>query len=493
MDLQRYLCGVTCAADIPNPQEVEISTVTADSRWIRPGCLFVCIAGGRFDGHDAGQFALEKGAAALICEKNLGLPRQIMVENTRSAYARICANHFGNPADRLRLVGVTGTNGKTTVSGLIRAMLEDCGEHSGLMGTIVNRIGELELPARYTTPDAYYLHSLFARMVRENCRFAVLEASSQALDQRRLDGCSFETAVFTNLTQDHLDYHGDMECYYRAKRRLFEMARTAVVNIDEPYGERLARELGEGAVTCSISGKNADFTAEDIRLFPHGSSFSIQYGGCRYAAGSTVPGRFSVSNALAACAACVSLGFEPEQAARALKSCPPAPGRAEVLYSGAFTVIRDYAHTPDGLEKVLAALRETAVGRLITLFGCGGDRDRGKRPLMGSAAGKNSDLVIVTSDNPRSESPQAIIDDILPGVVRTGTPYAAIPDRGEAIRFAWQSAREGDILLLAGKGHEDYLAARDQTIYFDEKKLIAALAEQVCTDRADGISKRKDG
>ena len=481
MTLKEYLEGVRYTTGLSEAQleGIQASSVTNDSRQVRGGSIFVCIRGGKFDGHEKAADALAAGAAAVVAERDLGLPRQILVESTRGAYAVLCGNHFGNPARRLKLVGVTGTSGKTTVTFLIKSILQQAGKKVGLMGTIHNEIEGMEFPAKHTTPDPYQLHAMLARMAEAGCEYAVMEASSHALDQHRLDGCVFEAGVFTNFSQDHLDYHGTMENYFAAKKKLFSIARTAVVNLDDPKGEELAKELGPGVITFSVARDDAILTAKNISSTVRGSSFLIVGEQIIERTRVAMPGRFSVSNAMAAAAACYALGLAPEDIAKGLAACPGVPGRAEVIPTDTgYTVIRDFAHAAEELEQIITTLRPyKGAGRMITLFGCAGDRDRTKREKMGEVAAQYSDLVILTSDNPRSEDEGQIIRDTKPGLDKFKTPYRIIPDRYEAIAWALENAREGDILLLAGKGHEDYQVLADETICFDEKALVQQLLE----------------
>jgi UDP-N-acetylmuramoyl-L-alanyl-D-glutamate--2,6-diaminopimelate ligase len=481
MTLKEYLEGIQYSTGLSEAQleAAQVSSVTNDSRQVRNGSIFVCIKGGKFDGHQKAGDALAAGAAAVVVERDLGLPRQILVENTRAAYAILCGNHFGNPSRRLKLVGVTGTSGKTTVTFLIKSILQQAGKKVGLMGTIHNEIGELEFPAKHTTPDPYQLHAMLERMAEAGCEYVAMEASSHALDQHRLDGCRFDAGVFTNLSQDHLDYHGTMENYFAAKKKLFSMTKAAVVNLDDPKGEELARELGPGTITFSTSRDDATLTAKNISSTVRGSSFLIVGEQIIQRTRIAMPGRFSVSNAMAAAAACYALGLAPEDIAKGLAACPGVPGRAEVIPTDTgYTVIRDFAHAPEELEQIITTLRPyKGTGRMITLFGCAGDRDRTKREKMGEIVAKYSDLVILTSDNPRTEDEGQIIRDTKPGLDKFKTPYRIIPDRYEAIAWALENAGEGDILLLAGKGHEDYQVLADETIYFDEKVLVQQLLE----------------
>lgn len=479
MTLKEYLEGIPCTVSIP-PDEMEkipVTSVTNDSRQVREGSVFVCVQGGRFDGHTKAAEALENGAAAVVVERDLGLSRQILVENSRAAYALLCANHFGNPARRLKLVGVTGTSGKTTVSFLVRSILQEAGKKVGLIGTISTQIGELEFPAKHTTPDPYQLHTMLERMAEAGCEYVVMEASSHALDQQRLAGCRFAAAVFTNLSQEHLDYHSTMENYFAAKKKLFSMTDTPVVNLDDPKGRELAEELGGNTVTFSLERDDATLTARNISSAVKGSSFIIVGERIIQRTRVAMPGRFSVSNAMAAATACYALGIPIDVIARGLAACPGVPGRAEVIPVPVdYTIIRDFAHAPEELEQIIATLAPfKGKGRLITLFGCAGDRDRTKRAAMGEAVAKGSDLAVLTSDNPRTEDERQIIDDTLPGLERYDTPYEVIPDRYEAIAWALDHAKKDDILLLAGKGHEDYQVLKEETVFFDEKVLVQQL------------------
>ncbi len=455
--------------------DLEITGVTSDSRQVREGYLFVAIKGGRFDGHDHAAQAVQNGAAAVVCQHDVGLACQVLVPDSRYAYGILAANWFGNPAGELKLVAVTGTNGKTTTTYLMRHILEKTGHPTGLIGTIHNEIGAITIPARHTTPDPMQLHSMLRRMKQAGCEYVVLEASSHAIDQNRLAGCSFECGIFTNLTQDHLDYHKTMENYFAAKRKLFYSCKSAVFNLDDAYGRRLAEDpefAGKGR-TFSLELDEADYTAKNIEYAAAYSRFAFVGSQQIVRVKLPMPGRFSVANAMGAMAACLQLGLELEEIAAALADCTGVPGRAEVLPTDTdYTIIRDYAHTPDGLEKILLALRTFAKGRIVTLFGCAGNRDRAKRPQMAQMAAKYSDFVILTSDNPRDEDPMQIIEDALPGILAENTPYQVIPDRYAAIEWGIDNARKDDILLLAGKGHEDYQVLDFGTIFFDEKVIV---------------------
>lgn len=453
--------------------DVEITDVTCDSRKVKPGSLFVCIAGENFDGHDLAGESLAKGAVAVVCERDLGLKEQILTGNTRKAYGTICCNYFGNPARRLKLIGVTGTNGKTTVTTLIKNILSSCGIKTGLIGTIQNEIGDTVLPTDKTTPDAYDLQKLFLRMADEGCEYVVMEVSSHALDQYRIGNIHYDVAVFTNLTQDHLDYHKTMENYFNAKKRLFEIADVGVINVDDIYGRQLSLIAKCHVVTCSLVNDKADFFATNITCSPSGVSFHFECNNILSKINFAMPGMYSVQNALAAAAVCREVGISLERIAETLNHTKGVKGRSEIIDTGRdFSVICDYAHTPDGLKNILPSIKKFTKGRLITLFGCGGNRDAGKRPIMGEVAAEYSDFLIVTSDNPRLEDPLAIIDDILPGVKKHQTEYVVVPNRKEAIFYAVQHAQPGDVVVLAGKGHEDYQVLGNEKIHFDEREIV---------------------
>ncbi|MCI8553993.1 MAG: UDP-N-acetylmuramoyl-L-alanyl-D-glutamate--2,6-diaminopimelate ligase [Clostridiales bacterium] len=460
--------------DIVRPDfEQDIEGITCDSRRVRPGWAFVCIDGVRTDGHGFARQAAEAGASAIIAQRDTGCPHQIQVPSSRAAWARMCANWFGRPAERLHLIGITGTNGKTTVTYMLKGILESCGYKVGLVGTIQNMIGDRALPSGHTTPDPYDLQSMLALMLAEDCTHAVMEVSSHALDQDRVEGCQFDAAVFTNLTQDHLDYHGTMGRYLEAKKRLFRLCRTAVINDDDPWSGQLIEGLSCPVKTYSVGNDAADYTARNVCPRPDGSDFELvgtaEIGRVRL----RIPGRFSVYNALAASACACALGVPLRQVTEALGTVPGVRGRAEIVPCGRdYTIVIDYAHTPDALENICRTLKECCSGRLMTLFGCGGDRDRDKRPKMGAVAARYSDFLVLTSDNPRTEVPADIIEDIREGVEGQGTPYIVVEKRPEAIRWAMEHAQTGDILLLAGKGHETYQVVGTEICHMDEREIV---------------------
>ncbi|HBB20760.1 MAG TPA: UDP-N-acetylmuramoyl-L-alanyl-D-glutamate--2,6-diaminopimelate ligase [Ruminococcus sp.] len=455
--------------------ETEITSITDDTRKVQKGSLFVCIKGNSFDGHDAAAEMLEKGAAAVVCQRDLGLgEKQIIVDNTRFFYGKLCSAWFDHPERKLKMLGVTGTNGKTTTTSVIKHILMTTGHKTGLVGTIQNEIGDQVLHTDNTTPMTYDFMALLDKMVKAGCEYVVMEVSSFGLVQNRIGASWFRTAVFTNLTQDHLDYHKDMEDYYQAKKMLFDICDTAIINIDDYYGSRLFGEVSCEKKSFSIK-QNADFYADGIKIKSTGSSFWFCSGGKSHLVKTRIPGLFNVSNLTAAIAVCLREGLPFEAILGAIENYNGVKGRCEVIPTGRdFTVICDYAHTPDAIENVLRSVREYTAGRLICLFGCGGNRDAAKRPKMAQAAAKYAHRLIVTSDNPRNEDPELIIKDILVGLEGTDVPYDVVTDRREAIYHALKIAEKDDIIVLAGKGHEDYqILAGNEHIHFDEREVVA--------------------
>jgi UDP-N-acetylmuramoyl-L-alanyl-D-glutamate--2,6-diaminopimelate ligase len=454
---------------------MEIASLAYDSRRVGPGALFFCVPGEHSDGHDHAAQAVQAGAAALVAERPLGLGvPEIMVESARAAMAQVAARFYGDPARELRVLGVTGTNGKTTTAYLMRALLQASGLQCGLLGTVKSVIGGRDRPAARTTPEAIDLQADLREMLVAGDQACAMEVSSHALALRRVDVIPFAAAVFTNLTQDHLDFHPTMEEYFLAKRRLFlpergECPAASVVNLDDEYGRRLAEELPE-ALTYAVEGEvdhgikdPADYAARELRCGPEGARFILRTPAGEQPLTLPMPGRFNVANALAALAGVHSLGCPLDPLIEALEAGVRVPGRFEPVEEGqAFAVVVDYAHTPDSLENVLRAAREMTHGhgRLICVFGAGGDRDRGKRPLMGETAARLADLVTVTSDNPRSEGPEAIIEEVFAGIheprVAPTSPYTAhgVTDRRAAIHEAIADGQPGDVVVIAGKGHE---------------------------------------
>src|SRR3954451_19404360 len=436
---------------IPGAADVEITGLAYDNRAVTPGTLFFCVVGFTRDGHDFATDAIERGAAALVVQRPLGLGvPEVHVDDVRAAMAPIAARFHGDPTAKLDVVGITGTNGKTTTAFLVRALLEAAGRQTALLGTVKSVIaGRDDVQAR-TTPEAIDLQASFAQMVAGGDRACAMEVSSHALELRRADAIHWAAAIFTNLTQDHLDFHPTMEDYFVAKRRLFEASPgVAVVNVDDEYGRRLAGDL-DGAITFAIDAP-ADVRATNVRTTIAGAEFET--GGMRLR--SPLPGRFNVSNVLAAVAVARALGVGDATIERALPHAATVPGRFEPVDEGQpFAVLVDYAHTPDSLENVLRAARELTSGRLLCVFGAGGDRDRGKRPLMGEIVTRLADVALLTSDNPRSEDPEAIMDEVEAGMGTGQARFEREGDRRVAIARAIELARPGDIVVIAGKGHE---------------------------------------
>ncbi len=472
MKLSQLLMGVAYKGGFIDK---EISDVVCDSRKIVKDCIFVCIKGGNFDGHSFAQEAIAKGAACVVVEKDMGLVDQIIVENSRLCYGDMCAAMFANPATYMKLVGVTGTNGKTTVTTLIKHILTRLGKKVGLIGTIQNEIGDEIYPTEKTTPDAYDLQEMFAKMVQKGCEYAVMEVSSHALDQHRIGSARFASSAFTNLTQDHLDYHLTMDNYFDAKCKLFDMSQSSTVNIDDAYGKKLAQRI-ENAITFSIKDKSATLYAQNIENTPNGVNFELCYNGKVYKIEFSTAGIFSVYNVMTAIGVCTNLGFEIDDIVSAVNTCKTVKGRSEIIPTGKdFTIICDYAHTPDGIINILSSVNGYAKGRVVCLFGCGGNRDRKKRPLMAKAAAENSDFVIITSDNPRNEKPEDIITDVVVGMESSNTPYEVVVNRKDAIEYAMKNAQPDDVIVLAGKGHEDYQVIGDEKIHFDEREIVAQI------------------
>jgi UDP-N-acetylmuramoyl-L-alanyl-D-glutamate--2,6-diaminopimelate ligase len=481
------LAAEIAGARIAGEGSVDVASLAYDSRKVGVGTLFFCVPGEKVDGHEFAVGAVEAGAVAVVVERELELDvAQLVVADARAAMAPLAARFWGDPTSELRVVGVTGTNGKTTTAFLIREILETAGIQTGLLGTVRQVVGGVEEGVKRTTPEAIDLQGTFRRMLEAGDKACVMEVSSHALALHRADAIHFGLALFTNLTQDHLDFHADMEDYFQAKRLLFGMGpQAAVVNVDDEYGRRLAGEFD--CLTFSAEGVNADFTATGVSfdtscaiftttLGPtglkteHMATSSSVGGGVKVRTG--LPGHFNVANALGAFAAATALGVTPEVASRGLARAERVPGRFEPIDEGqGFAVLVDYAHTPDSLENVLRAARRLSEGRVLAVFGAGGDRDRDKRPKMGRAGASLSDLAIVTSDNPRSEDPEAIIAEVLGGV-ENGANVEVEPDRRAAIALALGQARPGDTVVIAGKGHEQGQEFEDgRKLPFDDREV----------------------
>ena len=475
MRLNQLLAGV--ALTERRAGDVECSGICYDTRTMVPGCLFVALPGYKTDGHKYIAQALEQGAAAVLCQHPPeGEGPWLVTPDARAALAAVSANWFGHPARDLTLLAVTGTNGKTTTTYLLKAMLEGVlGARVGLIGTNQNMVGEEVLPAHRTTPESYEVQQLLREMADASCTHVVMEASSHALVLHRLDGLRFRAGIFTNLTQDHLDFHGTMEAYRDAKGLLFRQSDTAVLNLDDEAGRYFARTVAVPRLTYSERRDEADLTAKNLRLFPDRVEFEAVAAGAISRVRLPIPGGFTVYNALGVLTCGLALGLPLADCADALAKAPGVKGRIEVVPVPAdFAVIIDYAHTPDALENILTTVRDFTAGRVICLFGCGGDRDRTKRPQMGAIAGSLADVAVVTSDNPRTEEPEAIIRDILPGLEGTAAEVVVEPDRRAAIRRALSLAKPGDTVVLAGKGHETYQEVGTRVLHLDEREEVAA-------------------
>ncbi len=447
--------------------EVEIKGITNDSRKVKDGYLFVNTS--NIKEYDAD--ALKNGAVAVFTSIKNNNKNTYFTENPQEIFAKASANWFLNPADKLKLLGVTGTNGKTSTTYMLKSILESYGKKVGLIGTNHNISGERIIPSINTTPNAYYLNQLLSEMVKDGCEYVVMEVSSHSLSLGHIGEMRFSVGMFTNLTGDHLDFHGDMESYFEAKRKLFDKCDVAVINSDDIYGKRLISEISCKKLTYSVNG-NADYTAKAPNVKAEKTSYELLSDSLVHIDVLT-GGDFTVYNSLCAIACARALSVPYDVITKALEKFTGVKGRAEVINNTKdFTVIIDYAHTPDGLKNILKTFRRCAKERLIVVFGCGGDRDKTKRPLMGEIASIYADYVIVTSDNPRTENPSEIIEDIMKGIASGTFSGKVIEDRKDAIKFALSFARKDDIIVLAGKGHETYQIIGKEKIDFDEREII---------------------
>ena len=475
-DILKNLDILSCNADM----DTEISGISFDSRKTCPGDLFVAIKGFESDGHRFIPKAMEKGAAAVLCQDipAEGIP-YVQIADCRYGLAIASRDFFGDPASKMKVIGFTGTSGKTSSTHLLKFLLEEkAGAKVGLIGTNGNMIGDQHIHTEYTTPESYELHSLFKQMADAGCTHVVMEVSSHSLALERVAGITFDVAVFTNLSQDHLDLHGTMDEYAAAKKKIFSQCVQGCINADDERAAFMADGVKCPIMTYSAVSNDADLVAKDIRLSASAVRFAAVKDSELALTRLAIPGMFSVYNALSVMAVGSCLGLSLEDCADALNRAAGVKGRMEsVPTDGDYSIIIDYSHKPDALEKVLKTLRPVTRGRLFVLFGCGGDRDRGKRPIMGRIAAENADCVIVTSDNPRTEEPMDIINEILPGLKGTGTPSKVICDRIEAIGWAIDNAAPGDVILLAGKGHEDYQIIGHEKRHMDEREIVADFLE----------------
>lgn len=451
--------------------DCEVASVTDETAKVGKNDIFVCIKGKSFDGHDAAKEMLEKGAAAVVTEQDLGLERQIIVTSTRKYFSVLASRYYGEPTKRLKLIAATGTNGKSTIVNIIRFMLTELGHKTGCIGTVGYDVCGKIYEAHLTTPRPMQLYSYFREMADNGAEYCVLEASSQALAQYRLYGERFEAGIFTNLTQDHLDFHGTMENYYKAKKMLFKSCARAIVCVDDKYGERLARELEIPVTTYSVKD-HADVYSVNIKVRNSGVSYWLS--SCEdeksFPVDFKIPGAFNVGNSMAAVAVCRGLGFSINDCVNVIQRFSGVSGRSEVIWDGAFTVLCDYAHTPDALLKFLTSVKSYVGGRIICVFGAAGERDETKRAEMGKIVSELTDYAVITSDNPRFEDPQKIISQVEAGFGET--PYKTFIDRREAIEHALSEAKKGDLVALCGKGHETYQVIGDDYMHFSEKEIV---------------------
>lgn len=481
MTLKDLLNGVD-AIKIKADLSTEITAVAYDSSKIEQGGLFVAIVGYKTDGHKYIEDAVKNGAVCVVCQTKPEIDiAYIKVKNTRRAMSLISAAWFGYPSSKLKLIGVTGTNGKTTITYMIKHMLESCKKCKvGLIGTIENLIGDRIVATALTTPDSFELHKLFNEMVKEGCEYVIMEVSSHALYLDRVHGIAFDIGIFTNLTNDHLDFHETMEAYSDAKAILFKNCKHNVINIDDKYAEKMIKNSFGTLMTYAVENIHADILGGEIQLCPAKTVFNVHYDNKDCRAEINIPGAFTVYNTLAAIGAGLKTGLSLIDISKALETFNGVRGRAEVMQLDEdFTVLVDYAHTPDALENIIKTAHSIAKGRVHTLFGCGGDRDKTKRPMMGRLAMELSDFVIITSDNPRTENPEEIIRDILAGIdeetrrkEQSKEGLKVITDRREAIREALDVLLAGDILLIAGKGHETYQVIGNEKIHFDDREIV---------------------
>jgi len=470
----------------PAARDLEIRGISQDSRVVRSGEIFVAVRGEKSDGWAHAAEAAARGAAAIVSDRAApsGVTAPwVRVPSARRALGLLAARLAGDPAERLVLAGVTGTNGKTTTAMLLESILARRHGRAGFLGTVAYRTGRRELPAGQTTPEAPLVQKLLAEMVAEGVPAAAMEVSSHALALERVEGCRFDVVVFTNLTRDHLDFHGDLESYFEAKKKLFRMrkpAAAAVVNADDEYGRRLAALLDPPVATYSAAGAPASVRAGSLRCDLEGTSFEVIHPGGRFALSSPLLGRFNADNLLAAAAASLSLGVAEEEIVEGARSVARVPGRLERVEAGQpYPILVDYAHTEDALRRLLLAVADLTHKKIILVFGCGGDRDKGKRAPMGKVAGSLADIAIATSDNPRSEDPEAILLEVEEGLAASGaTKFLKIPDRREAIRAAIGLANPGTVVVVAGKGHERIQVIGDLAIPFDDREVAAEFAAQ---------------
>lgn len=482
MDLREILKGVDYEL-IKGDMDKDILDIQYNSKNVEKDSLFIAIEGYSTDGHKYIKSAIEKGAKTIVCSKDIeeieGDYTLLKVQDGRKALAILASNYFDNPKDKLKIIGITGTNGKTTTTFMIKSILEEAGYKVGLLGTISNYIGDKRIPTERTTPESLEMHKLFKDMVEEGVEYCVMEVSSHSLYLNRVYGIKFEEGIFTNLTQDHLDFHETFDNYYKAKFILFENSKKSIINIDDEYGKKLLMDIERESLTYSTE-KASNLSAYNIKMHSRGIKFSVDYKNEKEEIDIHIPGRYNISNALGAILACLNEGISLKVIKEGLENLSGVPGRCEIVtknYNLGYDVIVDYAHTPDGLDNILKTAREFTKGRLISIFGCGGDRDRTKRPIMGNIGTELSDIAIITSDNPRTEEPLMIIEDILKGIKKDN--FIVVENRREAIKRAMEMAKKDDVIVLAGKGHEDYQILKDKTIHFDEREVVKEIIKEL--------------
>ncbi|MCB2288905.1 UDP-N-acetylmuramoyl-L-alanyl-D-glutamate--2,6-diaminopimelate ligase [Clostridium sp. CS001] len=460
--------------------DLEINRIQYDSRKVNQGDVFFCIDGYNVDGHKYIQDAINNGAIAIVCQKDIDMDFKncsvIKAKDSRKALAISAANYYKNPSRKMKIIGITGTNGKTTSAFMIKEILQQKGYKVGLIGTIANYIEKKKIHTERTTPESLELHELFSQMVECKVDYCVMEVSSHSLSLDRVYGIEFCESIFTNLTQDHLDFHKTFENYFNAKLMLFKNTKNSIINIDDVYGEKAYSLIKDNKLSFGLN--NSDVMAIDIKVHSRGSKFTLKYESNSFEVELSIPGNYNVYNALGAIAVCLSQGVEPSLIKIALKKVQ-VPGRCELVkdtHNLGFEIILDYAHSPDGLENILKTAREFTKGKLICVFGCGGDRDKTKRPIMGRIGSQLCDALVITSDNPRNEDPLEIINDIVKGMEKHN--FEIIESRKEAIKRAMEVASSGDVIVIAGKGHEDYQILKDKTIHFDEREVVSEIIKE---------------
>ena len=468
---------------IKGNEESKVQNIRYDNRKIEQGDAFVCVKGFKVDGHSFIGDAIKKGAKTLIVQEDVSVQEDITiikVRDTRKALAIMSSNYFGNPKDKLKIIGITGTNGKTTSAFIIKSILEKAGFMTGLIGTIANYIGNKKVDAVRTTPESYELHELFKNMVDAGVEYCVMEVSSHSLELDRVYGIQFEEGIFTNLTRDHLDFHKTFENYYNAKFKLFERSNHSIINLDDLYGTNIVKDIEERGVKTKVSTfsieKESDFKAFEIKSHSNGSEFKVNLEEVEDFS-INIPGEYNIYNSLGCIICAYNLNIPMNKIKEGLSDVV-IPGRCELVAKEKnlpYSIIIDYAHTPDGLENILSTVKAFTKNRMISVFGCGGDRDKVKRPQMGKIGCELSDIAIITSDNPRSEEPMDIINDIVKPLNYDN--FVIEVNRKEAIRKAMNMALEGDVIVIAGKGHETYQILKDETIHFDEREVVYDILE----------------